>query len=74
MLALIAVVPDTERLVMPETAPPKLALPVIVKPLLPPVMVELNTTLFAAKVLVAPLKVTAPFKLRSPLPVKFPAK
>ncbi len=59
MLALIVLVPLTVRVVMFVTAPPKLALPVTVRDLVPPATVLLKVTVLALSVLAAP-NVTAP--------------
>ena len=69
MFALIAVVPDTDKFVIPDTAPENVALPVIAYVLLP-TKVALCTTL-AAVMLVAPnakVPPTAPVKVTVPVP------
>ena len=62
MSAPIEVVPETDRFVTPVIAPPKTALPVIVKALAPPAIVELVVMVVPCSVLVAPVpvSVTAP--------------
>ena len=62
MLALIAVVPETLKVVKLVTAPPNDALPLMAKLLPAPSSVELNVTVEPVNVRVAldPLKVTAP--------------
>ena len=59
MLALIVLVPLTLRVVTPVTAPPKLALPVMARELVPPATVLLKVTVLAVNVR-PPDKVTAP--------------
>ena len=59
MLALIVLVPLTLRVVMFVTAPPKLALPVTVRELVPPSTVLVKVTVLAVNVR-PPAKVTAP--------------
>ncbi len=62
ILALMAVVPETLKVVMLVTAPPNDALPVMTKLLPAPSSVELNVTVVPVNVRVAlePLRVTAP--------------
>ena len=57
-MALMVLVPLTLRVVTPVTAPPKLALPVMVSKLLPPASVLLKVTVLPASVR-SPLSVTA---------------
>ena len=59
MLALMVLVPLTLRVVTPVTAPPKLALPVMARKLVPPATVLLKVTVLAVSVR-PPAKVTAP--------------
>jgi len=59
MLALMVLVPLTLRVVTPVTAPPKLALPVMARELVPPATVLLKVTVLAVSVR-PPLSVTAP--------------
>ena len=58
----IEVVPETDKFVTLVIAPPKTALPVIVRALAPPAIVELAVMVVPCKVLVAPVpvSVTAP--------------
>ena len=59
MLALIVLVPLTLSVVMFVTAPPKLALPVMARELVPPATVLLKVTVLAVNVR-PPASVTAP--------------
>ena len=62
MSAAIEVVPETDKFVTLVIAPPKTALPVIVRALAPPAIVELAVIVVPSNVLVAPVpvKVIAP--------------
>ena len=59
-MALMVLVPVTVRVVMFVTAPPKLALPVTIRPLAPPATV-------LVKVTVVPLNVRPPASVTAPV-------